>query len=62
LSIDYDLTEAKGVVLMAVEGRQKNMAFQASNPAVLSAIIQLCKQVDDPLDLSDLTFQMNVFE
>lgn len=62
LSIDYDLTEAKGVVLMAVEGRQKNMAFQASNPAVLSAIVQLCKQVDDPLDLSGLTFQMNVFE
>lgn len=62
LSIDYDLTEAKGVVLMAVEGRQKNMAFQASNPAVLSAIVQLCKQVDDPLDLSGLTFQMNFFE
>jgi NADH:ubiquinone oxidoreductase subunit 3 (subunit A) len=62
LSIDYDLSEATGVVLMAVEGRQKNMAFQASNPAVLSAIVQLCKQVDDPLDLSGLTFQMNVFE
>ena len=62
LSIDYDLSDAKGIVLIAVEGRQKNMAFQAPNPAIFSAIIQLCKQVDDPLNLSGLNFQMNVIK
>jgi len=62
MSLDYDLSEPKGVVILAVEGRQKNMAFRVPNPAILSAIVQICKQVDNPLDLSGREIQFNVFE
>jgi hypothetical protein len=46
---------------IAVEGRQKTMAFDAANPVIASLIVRLCCQVTDPLNLSadniNLTFQ-----
>lgn len=62
MSIDYDLSQPESTALLSVEGRQKNMAFRVSNPAVFSAIVQVCKQVDDPLDLSSRDFQLNVVD
>ena len=62
VSIDYDLHQPDSIALLSVEGRQKNMAFQVSNPAIFSAIVQLCKQVDDPLQLSGRDFQFHVID
>jgi hypothetical protein len=46
-------------VQVAVEGRQKAMAFGVANPLIASLIIRLCCQVSDPLNLSghNLNFQ-----
>jgi hypothetical protein len=43
---------------VSVEGRQKSMIFTSSNPLILSAVIRICCQVEDPNDLSKT--QLNV--
>jgi hypothetical protein len=43
---------------VSVEGRQKSMIFSSSNPLILSAVIRICCQVEDPNDLSKT--QLNV--
>jgi len=40
-------------IYVSVEGRQKTMVFDAANPMIAAAIIRICRQVDDPLNLSE---------
>jgi hypothetical protein len=45
---------------VSVEGRQKSMILAVDNPMIAAAIIQLCRQAKDPLNLSekiDLQFE-----
>jgi hypothetical protein len=62
ISFDYDLAEPKGVVILAVENRSKNMAFQVPNPAILSAIVQICKQVENPCNLAGVELNFRGLE
>jgi hypothetical protein len=48
VSVSCSLTNIE----VSVEGRQKTMVFEAANPLIASAIVRLCRQVDDPLNLS----------
>ena len=45
---------------VSAEGRQKSMIFEAANPLVLAAIIRICCQADDALDLSKTTFDVTI--
>ncbi len=49
-------------VEVSVEGRQKSMVFGAANPLVVAAIIRICCQADDPLDLSQTTLNVTFVE
>jgi hypothetical protein len=51
-----------GEILIAVEGRQKAIALTVPNPLIASVIIRLCSQVNDPLNLSGDTININFKE
>ena len=42
-----------GYQMRTAMGRQKRMVFDAANPMIAAAIIRLCRQVNDPLNLSE---------
>lgn len=58
VSVESSLTGVE----VSVEGRQKSMVFEAANPMVVAAIIRICCQVDDPLDLSQTTLNVTFVE
>jgi len=41
------------------EKRNKSMVFSAENPLILAAILSICCQASDPLDLSDTKLQIS---
>jgi len=43
----------KDAIEISAEGRQKGMAFTAENPLIVAAIIRICAEATDPLDLTD---------
>jgi hypothetical protein len=57
VSVHNSLTE----VVVSAQGRQKPMALAVPNPPIASAIIRLCCQVSDPLNLAgdNITFNFN---
>jgi hypothetical protein len=40
-------------IYVSVEGRQKTMVFDAANSMIAAAIIRVCRQVSEPLDISE---------
>lgn len=49
-------------VEVSVEGRQKSMVFGAANPLIVAAIIRICCQAEDPLDLSQTNLNVTFVE
>jgi hypothetical protein len=49
-------------IQVSVDDRQKSMIFEASNPLILAAIIRICCQTVNPLDLSKTTLNLSVVE
>jgi hypothetical protein len=49
----------KDAIEISCEGRQKGMAFTTNNSLIVAAIIRICAEASDPLDLTDtpLDFQ-----
>lgn len=49
-------------VELGLQGERSRLVFTAANPVILAAIIRLCGQVDNPLDLADTTLRVTVVD
>lgn len=49
-------------VELGLQGQRSRLVFTAANPVILAAIIRLCGQVDNPLDLADTTLRVTLVD
>lgn len=47
-------------VELSAEGQKKKMVFEVENPLIAQAVIQLCRQADDPSDLSQAKIRLQI--
>lgn len=49
-------------VELGLRGERNRLVFTAANPVILAAIIRLCGQADNPLDLADTTLRVTLMD